>query len=538
MVPPRRGLPNWFPVCALLALALVTPVRPGEATPRQPARIPVSDLFTHAPIPRLTLIIAPADVDRLREQPRTRVPVVIAEDDGRQFTGFEARLKGSTGSFRPIDDKPCFTLVADEDSPDAAFHDLTKFHLNNSVEDPAYFNELAGSELFRAAGVPAPRVAHALVRLNDRLLGLYVLKEGFTPEFLGRSFQDPHGNLYDTGTGHDVDEPLEKDAGDGPDDRRDLAWLAAAARDPDPARRWERLGTVLDLDRFLSFMAMEVIAWHRDGYCLARNNYRIYHDPGTGRMVFLPHGMDQLFGRPDAPLLPAMSGIVARAVIETPEGARQYRERLDRLLRDACDVPQLERMADALLVRLARVVDRREHREIRRALDDTRQRLVLRKRHLERLLGEPPPLALPPGESLRLAAGWEPRDAPDGGQLARRHAPDGSPALYVRAGPRTAASWRTAVTLARGRYRFTATAVARGIEPLPFGRSHGAGLRAVGASAPDVPHSLVGDHAAAALKCPFTLAADGRVELVCELRARAGEVWFPVHALRLEAIPP
>lgn len=41
---------------------------------------------------------------------------------------------------------------------------------------------------------------------------------------------------------------------------------------------------------------MEVMLGHRDGYCLARNNHRVYHDLDSGKMVLFPHSTDQLFG--------------------------------------------------------------------------------------------------------------------------------------------------------------------------------------------------------------------------------------------------
>ena len=37
----------------------------------------------------------------------------------------------------------------------------------------------------------------------------------------------------------------------------------------------------------------EIFAVHRDGYSMDRNNYRIYNDPGSNQMVFIPHGFDQ-----------------------------------------------------------------------------------------------------------------------------------------------------------------------------------------------------------------------------------------------------
>src|SRR5437016_389930 len=231
---------------------------------------PGADLFTTGPVLRLRIEIAPGELAALRRDSRSYVPAALREGS-QVYPKVGIHLKGSTGSFRGLDDKPALTLSFGKFAPGQRFHGLRKIHLNNSVEDPSYLNEALGSELFRSAGVPAPRVMHALVELNGRALGLYVLKEGFTRDFLGLHFQRTHGNLYQPGTGHDVDENLARISGDGPEDLADLKALAAAAQEPDLERRWERLGQTLDLSRFISFMAMEVMTCHRDGYCLARN---------------------------------------------------------------------------------------------------------------------------------------------------------------------------------------------------------------------------------------------------------------------------
>src|SRR5207249_4645971 len=111
-----------------------------------------------------------------------------------------------------------------------------------------------------------------------------------------------------------------------------LRAVVAAAEDPDPVRRLERLGQVLDVDRFISMIAMEVMTWHWDGYAMKKNNYKVYHDPASGKVVFFPHGMDQMFWDPSGPIVPSMEGLVARALLETTAGRRRYRERMALLL--------------------------------------------------------------------------------------------------------------------------------------------------------------------------------------------------------------
>lgn len=103
-------------------------------------------------------------------------------------------------------------------------------------------------------------------------------------------------------------------------------------KEPDPAQRLKKLASLLDVERFITFAACEVFLDHRDGYCLDRNNYRIYHNPASDQLVFLPHSLDHLLAHPDAPIAPEWRGLVAKAVIETPEGRRRYREALAQLL--------------------------------------------------------------------------------------------------------------------------------------------------------------------------------------------------------------
>ena len=85
---------------------------------------------------------------------------------------------------------------------------------------------------------PATRVSHARVWLNGRDLGFYVLKEGFDKKFLGRHFPDNDGNFYDGGFCTEINSPLEKESGEGPDDlvevRDRIACLRAYLSDGAP----------------------------------------------------------------------------------------------------------------------------------------------------------------------------------------------------------------------------------------------------------------------------------------------------------------
>jgi hypothetical protein len=281
---------------------------------------------------------AAGDQEALRKDPKTYVKATLREGT-QTLTDVGVRLKGS-GSFQGIEKKPSLAIKFNEFVSAQKFHGQSKVLLNNSHQDPSYLCEAIGGEVFRAAGVPAARVAFARVELNGRDVGLYVMVEAANRDFLSQHFKKSKGNLYE-GANLDVTDKLEKDSGDASTDQADLKALASATKEADLAQRWRKLSALLDMDRFISFAAAEVLTWHHDGYSMDRNNYRIYHDPASGQMVFLPHGLDSLFTDPDGPLTPEWKGLVAKAVFDMPEGQRLYRDRMAKLLADSCAVDKL-----------------------------------------------------------------------------------------------------------------------------------------------------------------------------------------------------
>ncbi|MBI3417322.1 MAG: CotH kinase family protein, partial [Verrucomicrobia bacterium] len=298
------------------------------------------DIFAQGYIPRIRIQISGAGLESLRQRPRTYVPATLREGNV-VYTNVSIRLKGGPGSFRPLDDKPAFTLNFDRLAEGQKFHGLKKIHLNNSVQDSTYLAEKISRELFEAAGVPAPRAAHATVEVNGEALGFYVLIEGIDKQFLHRYFKDAKGNVYDGHSGSDVNHPMRTNSGENPKEQSQLRALAAAALEPNLETRLASLQKTLDLDRFISFLAVEVMICHWDGYALNRNNFRIFHDREKNQMVFIPQGTDQVFQRQNMTINPGMVGLVARSVMEIPEIRQHYRERMAQLLTNVFNIPAI-----------------------------------------------------------------------------------------------------------------------------------------------------------------------------------------------------
>ena len=377
---------------------------PDLPSPR-PNPTPGGEIFDQPTVVDFELRLDAKSRKALHQHSRDYAPVTVVVN-GVEYTNVAVKLKGAAGSFRSLDDRPAMTLSFNKHVEGRRVFGLRRLHLNNSVQDPSYLSEYVGSALFREAGIPTPRVAWATVRLDDRPLGLYVLKEAFEKEFLRCHFEQTDGNLYDGGFVRDVDQPLERDGGFGPPDHADLEALADAARERDPARRWERLQGVLDVDRFTTYAALSVMLVDWDGYPLNRNNYRVYFNPADGRAVFFPHGMDQLLQRSYLELDQGWNGLVAWSVFSTDPGMALYEARCRQLFTNLVTFNRVSNLVERAAVALAPV----QPDMAMRAASFTDQ-FTWRLRALRRdpLLQPPPPVTQTAGAKPAPGASTDPR---------------------------------------------------------------------------------------------------------------------------------
>jgi hypothetical protein len=354
----------------------------------KPGLLPGGAIFDSPTVLDFHLELGPTNLQFLRDHPREYTPARVVVN-GKTYAEVGVKLKGAAGSFRSVDDHPAMTLSFSKFAERERFYGLSRIHLNNSVQDPTRMNEYLGSELFRAAGVPTPRVAWATVRLNDRDLGLYVLKEAFEKEFLRLYFGSSKGNLYDGGFLRDIDQDLNRESGEGKPDGADLTKLREAVNETDPAKRWERLHQILDVESFITYTALSVMLADWDGYPLNRNNYRIYFRPHDGRAVFLPHGMDQLFQRSNMEMDASWQGSVAWALFGNPQGLKLYQARCRQVFTNLFSLPSLTNRVAELSTVLAKADP-----HISSRADDLVYQMQSRHRTLRRdpFIQPPPPV--------------------------------------------------------------------------------------------------------------------------------------------------
>ena len=520
---------------AVVLAALVAQESPfvGERKPDE------SDpFFERGEIPRLRIEIDEEELAKLRADARTYVHAKLKENERTVYPDVAIKLKGAAGSFRELDDKPAFTVNVDKFEKKQAFHGLEKFHLNNSVQDGTYCHEWLCSLLMAGAGIPAPRVTHARVWLNGRDLGLYVLKEAFDEELAKRHFKAGDGNLYDGGFCNEIDGGLEKDDGKGPDDGSDLRALADACREGDPVLRWQRIEERLDVDAFLSFVAMELMVGHWDGYSQNANNYRVYFAGKKGRAYFLPHGMDQVFGDAEAAILDYPTALVADAVLRNPAWRARFRKRISELLPLFAAKSLLSKLkpVQKRVEAAAKTVDGELAGSLDAAWGDLENRLVEREKSLRDQAKRPEPktIELDAKGRAKVLGFKEHVEAGDVTIEPSTHAGRRAYAIECGAEP-CVASWRRKVMLPRGRWIFEANVATNGCAAVDGGPGGGALLRISGA---DRGGGVVGDASWQAIRFGFEVAEETRlVELVAELHAAKGRCWFDVNGMRLTKLP-
>jgi hypothetical protein len=256
---------------------------------------PTDLLFSLNEVPELQIWLSPASIARLDASPYEEVPGAFAIG-AAFYPNVGIKLKGRLGSYRSLGGKAGFRvdLNAYEDHGVRGLESLT---INNMVQDPSYTHEVLTYTLFRALDVPAPRTGYATVSVNGERYGFYLNVETVDARFLGRWFQDDSGPMWEGSYGADFDGNVgmfEYDEGPPIEDRSPLLELASFldTHPPGTPNALTDALALVDMDRFLTMMAVEAVALHWDGYT-TRNNYHVYHDPSTDLLTFMPWGVDQ-----------------------------------------------------------------------------------------------------------------------------------------------------------------------------------------------------------------------------------------------------
>lgn len=259
---------HWRTTPLLLALAAAAPAQPALTS---------DDFFDGSRLHDLRLEMDPADWQKLKDNYLESTYYRCRLDwNGIVVENVAVKSRGS-GSRNPI--KPGLGLDFSKFASSQRFLGMKSVVLRNSVQDPSMVHERVAMEVFRKAGLPSLREAHARVFVNGNYAGLYLMVEPIDSKFLSSRFGENDGYLYEfnfQGDGYHWeylgDDPAlyvpgrfePKNHEDNPGGEWLAAMLKAISLSSDEEFVAEA-GRYLDLDNFTVHAATEAFLAEWDG---------------------------------------------------------------------------------------------------------------------------------------------------------------------------------------------------------------------------------------------------------------------------------
>ena len=182
-------------------------------------------------------------------------------------------------------------------------------NLHAGVLDSSLMREALGFALFRAAGVPASRTAYAEITFNVPGLyteargGMYTLIENVNKQFLKNALPPGTGLLFKpegtpggiTSRGNSWSQYIptfRPDREATPEEQKRVMEFADLVSQPDVALFRSKIGTYLDVDEFLRYIAVNSFLQNWDSYLTGNHNYYFYLDPKDNKIRFIPWDLD------------------------------------------------------------------------------------------------------------------------------------------------------------------------------------------------------------------------------------------------------
>jgi hypothetical protein len=267
--------------------------------------------------PQFDLQISNDGINSLRSSPSTWVQATLTYK-GRAYGPVGVNLKG-TSSFEPIDQKPAFRVNIDKFTKGARFFGLKEFLLNNMTQDQSMIHERLAYWLGRqVGGIPTPRCNHAWVTMNGTVLGLYATVEEAKTQMMANSFTDSSGGVFTINyadfTGTYAANFQYQDG--NPDTTLITDTIDALTMTPADAAIAAASKTV-NMHEFARYWALMVAVGHWGGWPYAPDpepvgaNVRIYLDPTSQQIYFIPQGINDAFYTSDFDFIAHVKSVLA-----------------------------------------------------------------------------------------------------------------------------------------------------------------------------------------------------------------------------------
>ncbi|MFT4665991.1 MAG: spore coat protein H [Polaribacter sp.] len=273
-------------------------------------------VFDDAEPPRIDIFIDSdslqqlLDLDNLQENheyPATFIFTKSNSLDTVENIGFRLRGNTSRGA-----GKKSFKVSFNRFISGQKFYDLEKMNLNGEHNDPSIMRSKLCWELCNWTEVPSARANHVALYINEEYKGLYLNVEHVDEEFIQKRLSDNSGNLYKCLYPADLhykgeDPNLYKEEFWGrpayqlktnldANDYSDLAHFI------DVLNFWVgesfkcEMERIFDIDTYLKNIALDILTSNWDGPIVNKNNFYLYHDPCSDKLVYLPYDLDNTLG--------------------------------------------------------------------------------------------------------------------------------------------------------------------------------------------------------------------------------------------------
>ena len=226
-----------------------------------------------------------------------------------KFDTIGVRFKGNSSYRGATTRKKPFRIKLNEFVKGQKIEGMASFGLSNGWSDPSFVREKPYYEMAAGLGLPAPRSNFAALYINDEYWGLYILGEIVNGDFLGHHFakgddggnlykaSDPGANLAYLGTDPTAYQGVfSKESNEDADDWTDLIELARVFDQTPVAELKAKLDTLIDVDSFLTALALDNATVNLDSYVGMAQNYFLYRRPSDQKWTWIPWDPSLAFG--------------------------------------------------------------------------------------------------------------------------------------------------------------------------------------------------------------------------------------------------
>jgi len=231
------------------------------------------------------------------------------------------------------------------------FLGLKSLVLDNLVQDAAMMTERLSLSLFRRIGLPAPRLAHAKLYVNENYAGLYTMVEPVDKVFLRRVYPESKGDLYDYGWAFEYrfenlgadggayfPVPFEPKTNETSFDAASVIEMIRVANEASDDEFPAAIAKYIDPAEFVKYLAAEAFVGDIDGFLgeWGMNNFYLYKHGGGTKFSLIAWDKDVTFRDPYRSIWQNVDqNVLARRILAIPAYREAYLAALEVCIQSA-----------------------------------------------------------------------------------------------------------------------------------------------------------------------------------------------------------